>query len=137
MEKVTLTEVAGDVIGDVDFPVGPLSPLAARAGAGVGILLRFIGNNDVSFDQVGILFEEDRNQKGPLTPADPPHTLARTAKGAAGHTHPVYCWLVPEAQKRRTPPLKCTRISSNCGPINRCLVRGIVHVPVCWCRGRG
>lgn len=54
--------MAGDVIGDIDFPIGPLSPLAARAGAGVGILLCSIVNNDVSFNQVGIFFEEERDQ---------------------------------------------------------------------------
>lgn len=55
---VKLTEVTGNVIRNIDFPISRLPPLAARAGARVGILLCFIINDNVSFNQVGILFEE-------------------------------------------------------------------------------
>lgn len=55
--RVKLTELTGDGIGNIDFPIRRLPPLAARTGARVGILLCFIINNDVSFNQVGILFE--------------------------------------------------------------------------------
>lgn len=55
----TLTEVIGDVIRNVDFPISPLAPLAALAGAGVCVFLGRAVNGDVSFNQVGIISRTD------------------------------------------------------------------------------
>lgn len=46
-----LTVVVGDVIRNVDLPVRCLSPLAALAGAGVGVSLPLAVDGDVSLDQ--------------------------------------------------------------------------------------
>ena len=52
---MTLTEVVGEVIRNVDLPVSELAPLAASAGAGVGVSLGLAVNGDVSSDQDGVI----------------------------------------------------------------------------------
>ena len=52
---VTLTEVIGDVVRDVHLPICELAPLAASAGAGVGVSLGLCVDGDVSFSQDGII----------------------------------------------------------------------------------
>lgn len=56
---LTLTKVAGDVVRNVDISVGPLAPLAASAGAGVGVLLGLVAHSDVSLNQDGIIAGAD------------------------------------------------------------------------------
>lgn len=46
---MALTEVVGDVIRDVDLPIIPLAPLAASAGARVGVPLSLAVNGNVTF----------------------------------------------------------------------------------------
>lgn len=57
--RLKLTEVIGDVIRNVDLPVGPLAPHAALAGAGVSVLLSLVVNGDVSTSQDGIIVGMD------------------------------------------------------------------------------
>lgn len=56
---LTLTEVIGDVIRNVDLPISPLAPHAASAGAGVCISLCFAVDDDVSINQDWIILGED------------------------------------------------------------------------------
>lgn len=53
--------MAGDVVRDVDLSVGPLAPLAATAGAGVGVPLGLVAEGDVSLDQFGAVVGADWN----------------------------------------------------------------------------
>jgi len=43
--------VVGDVVGDVDLPIGPLSPQTAIGGAGVGVSVGLRLDSDVALDQ--------------------------------------------------------------------------------------
>lgn len=57
--RVTLTEVVGDVIRNVDLPVGGLAPLAASAGARVGVFLGLAVDGDISSGQNGVTVGTD------------------------------------------------------------------------------
>lgn len=52
---MTLTEVVGEVIRNVDLPVSEFAPLAASAGAGVGVFLGLAVDGDVSSGQDGVI----------------------------------------------------------------------------------
>lgn len=56
---VTLTEVTGDVIRNVDLSVSVFAPLAATAGAGVGVSLGLAVDDDVSLSQDGTIIGTD------------------------------------------------------------------------------
>lgn len=56
---LTLTEVIGDVIRNVDLPITRLAPLAALAGAGVGVSLCLAVDSNVSFGQDGLIIVTD------------------------------------------------------------------------------
>lgn len=62
---VTLTEVVGDVIRDVDVPIGPFAPHAAVAGAGVSVFLCISVDGDVSLDQDGLIIRTDCKKPHP------------------------------------------------------------------------
>lgn len=51
--QLILTVVVGDVVRNVHLSVTVLQPHAATAGAGVGVLLCFIADSDVPFNQFG------------------------------------------------------------------------------------
>lgn len=51
--------MTGDVIRNVDLPISILPPLAALAGAGVGVSLCLAVDGDVSFYQDGIIAGTD------------------------------------------------------------------------------
>lgn len=57
--RLTLTEVTGDVIRNVDLPISKLAPHAASAGAGVGVLLGLAVDGDVSSGQDGLILGTD------------------------------------------------------------------------------
>ncbi len=50
-----LTVVVGNVVGDVDLPIRPLSPQAASGGAGISISVSLRFDSDVSSDQGGLI----------------------------------------------------------------------------------
>lgn len=51
--------MVGDVIRNVDLPITGLAPLAALAGAGVGVSLCLRVDGDVSFGQNGLIIVTD------------------------------------------------------------------------------
>lgn len=54
-----LTELVGDVVGDVHLAIAPLSPHTARGGAGVGVSVSTWLDGDVSSDQGGLIQVRD------------------------------------------------------------------------------
>ena len=57
--RLTLTEVVGDVIRNVDLPISKLAPHAASAGAGVGVPFGLAVDGDVSSSQDGFILGTD------------------------------------------------------------------------------
>ncbi len=109
--SLTLTEVIGDVIRNVDLPISPLAPHAALAGAGVCVFLGLTVDGDVSSGQDGIIDGADWNTSYRNLNTRGTATNRRTA---AAHTHSDYCWLSPEVQRQKAPlssPLQCPLLS--------------------------
>lgn len=117
---VTLTEVVGNVIRDVDVPIGPFAPHAAVAGAGISVFLCIRVDGDVSLDQDGLIIRTDWNKphRHLHTPGQLSETNIRAESGLlemshVAQTHPGYGWLAPRVQTQKGPLLRDKNVLDN------------------------